>query len=217
MSNKVEVTLLESLNANDSAAVLSLNNNFLALQEAINNTLSRDGSVPNFMNAVLDMNGYRIINTTSPVYDSDFVTLGYLKQQRYDITSYVDRAEAAANNAEAANENVNELATIVSNDVQGIENFIEDFEDRWKWYKFENVEWSGEFVSNADSEVFVYKSTMQFDDVDDIADTIPNVMFDASDVESGNFAPYASTSVDGLTIYTKEPVVDLVIPAILFQ
>lgn len=217
MSNKVEVTLLESINANDSAAVLNINNNFLALQEAINNSVSRNGETPNYMDAVLDMNGYRIINTASPEYDSDFVTLGYLKQQGYDITSYVDRAEAAANRAEAANTNVNELATMVSNDVQGVENYIEDFENKWNWYKLENVEWTGEFVSNPDSDIFVYKSTMQFEDVENIENTIPNVMFSAEDIESEKIAPYSLTSVDGLTIYTKEPIVDLVIPAILFQ
>ena len=217
MSNKVEITLLESINANDSAAVLSINNNFLALRDALNNTLSRDGTSPNYMDDVLDMNSYRIINTAEPTYDSDYVTLGWLKANYGDIASYAERAEAAANSAEAAYSNIRELATIVTNDAQGVIDIINDFESKWDWDKFENVEWSGQFVSNPDSTVHVYKSTMQFPTVSNIANRVPFVMFSSSDIESTEIAPYAETSSDGLTIYTKEPIVDLVIPAIIFQ
>ena len=40
----------------------ALNDNFEALRDAFDNTLSRDGSTPNAMGADFDMNGYRILN-----------------------------------------------------------------------------------------------------------------------------------------------------------
>lgn len=43
----------------------TLNNNFEALNDAFDNTLSRDGSTPNEMNSDLDMNGNAIINVGS--------------------------------------------------------------------------------------------------------------------------------------------------------
>lgn len=42
----------------------ALNANFEAIQEAFENTLSRDGEVPNYMLTPLDMNGYSIVNVS---------------------------------------------------------------------------------------------------------------------------------------------------------
>jgi hypothetical protein len=44
------------------ASNTALNDNFNALRDALLNTLSRDGSTPNAMNADLDMNGNDILN-----------------------------------------------------------------------------------------------------------------------------------------------------------
>jgi hypothetical protein len=44
------------------ASNTALNSNFSALREALLNTLSRDGSTPNAMNADLDLNGNDILN-----------------------------------------------------------------------------------------------------------------------------------------------------------
>ena len=46
----------------DSATDTAVNQNNDTLETAFNNTLSRDGSAPNFMNADLDMNGNDILN-----------------------------------------------------------------------------------------------------------------------------------------------------------
>lgn len=43
----------------------ALNDNFDAIEAAFENTLSRDGDAPNFMQTPLDMNGYAIINVSS--------------------------------------------------------------------------------------------------------------------------------------------------------
>lgn len=52
-----------------------LNENFQAIRDAFNNTLSRDGSTPNAMLAPLDMNSERIINLGAPVNDTDAARL----------------------------------------------------------------------------------------------------------------------------------------------
>jgi len=44
------------------ASNTALNDNFNALRDALLNTVSRDGSTPNAMNADLDMNGNDILN-----------------------------------------------------------------------------------------------------------------------------------------------------------
>lgn len=56
-----------------------INENFTKIVDAINNTLSRDGSVPNNMDALLDMNSNRIVNVADPVDAGDVVTLTYFQ------------------------------------------------------------------------------------------------------------------------------------------
>lgn len=43
----------------------ALNDNFNAIEQALENTLSRDGTSPNFMSTPLDMNGYGVVNAGS--------------------------------------------------------------------------------------------------------------------------------------------------------
>ena len=51
---------------NDTTAVTQTNANYVLMQNAIDNTLSRDGTTPNTMAANLDMGGNRILNLASP-------------------------------------------------------------------------------------------------------------------------------------------------------
>lgn len=60
------------------ASNVLLNSNFDVLETAFENTLSRDGTGPNFMQAQLDLNSNRIINVGSPVAQSDAVRLADL-------------------------------------------------------------------------------------------------------------------------------------------
>ena len=53
----------------------ALNANFDAIETALENTLSRDGSIPNTMDAPLDMDSNRIINLTDGINNQDAVTL----------------------------------------------------------------------------------------------------------------------------------------------
>ena len=68
---------------NETATVNNINNNFAAVEVAVENTLSRDGTAPNSMGADLDLNGHRILNLPTPTAPNDVVrfqdlTLTYL-------------------------------------------------------------------------------------------------------------------------------------------
>lgn len=55
-----------------------LNQNFALIETALENTLSRDGTAPNVMNANFDMNSYRILNLPNAATNGEPVTLGQL-------------------------------------------------------------------------------------------------------------------------------------------
>lgn len=56
---------------NEASAIQTINNNFAAVETAMEKTLSRDGTTPNTMEAVLDMNSNRIINLPYPTASTD--------------------------------------------------------------------------------------------------------------------------------------------------
>lgn len=58
---KITLSTVSELQTFPSAAA-NINSNSATLVTAMDNTLSRDGTSPNQMNASLDMNGYPIIN-----------------------------------------------------------------------------------------------------------------------------------------------------------
>lgn len=63
------------------SASLTVNSNNQKIEEALENTLSRDGTAPNQMEASLDMNSYRIINhpnARGSDYGNDLVTVSDL-------------------------------------------------------------------------------------------------------------------------------------------
>jgi len=67
-----------------------LNENFDEIKESFENTLSRDGSGPNEMLAVLDMNSHRIINTADPINGTDVVNLNTLQDYIGEINGDPD-------------------------------------------------------------------------------------------------------------------------------
>lgn len=69
MAKKPTVTTVSSGYASNT----QLNNNFTALRDAFDNTLSLDGSTPNAMQADLDLNGNALLNVGS--IDADNLTL----------------------------------------------------------------------------------------------------------------------------------------------
>jgi len=62
---KITLTDLANLQ-NENTAVNAINNNNAVLKTAFDNTLSRDGTVPNQMGNILDMNSNQIINLPAP-------------------------------------------------------------------------------------------------------------------------------------------------------
>jgi hypothetical protein len=59
---KVTTTDMTQLTTNESNAMTRINNNLAALETALENTLSRDGTAPNQMEADLDMNSNDLLN-----------------------------------------------------------------------------------------------------------------------------------------------------------
>lgn len=74
---KSQIRKLDSLTHNDSAATKLINDNFKALQQGIEDSLSRTGKTPNFMDKELDMNTRRIINVGDPLLDADAINKRY--------------------------------------------------------------------------------------------------------------------------------------------
>lgn len=101
---KLTLTNPDSL-ANETNFLGIIESNNDAIEAALENTLSRDGTTPNTMGANLDMNSNRIVNlpaasnNTEPVRKAEFDTaVGTLSS---GLQSFVDAAEASAD--EAAN------------------------------------------------------------------------------------------------------------------
>lgn len=59
MTDKITLNNLATF---DNSIIASVNNNNAAITTALDNTLSRDGTSPNQMEADLDMNGHKILN-----------------------------------------------------------------------------------------------------------------------------------------------------------
>lgn len=75
---KTLIRRLDSLTHNDTTATKLINDNFEALQQGIEDALSRSGKTPNYMDAELDMNMRRIINGGYPINNTDMATKEYV-------------------------------------------------------------------------------------------------------------------------------------------
>lgn len=64
--------------SNQSSAREAMNENFDLIEEAFDNTLSRDGTTPNQMEADIDLNGNTLLNVADPVADGDAVNKRYV-------------------------------------------------------------------------------------------------------------------------------------------
>lgn len=86
---------LANLN-NQTSAVTTINNNSTAIETAIENTLSRDGTSPNQMGADLDLNGFDIINVGNLIIDGELI-------EGDVIADYLDFNEASVPSTPGAN------------------------------------------------------------------------------------------------------------------
>ena len=113
--SKVDIKRLDSVTKNDTTATEQINDNFQALQAAIENTVSRDGTVPNYMDADLDLNSYRIINAGDPVGECDVVTLKYFEEKAGGTIEAAAEAKASASKAASSAQS----ALVASNNAIG--------------------------------------------------------------------------------------------------
>lgn len=88
------------------ASVAALNQNFDAIETAIENTLSRDGTTPNVMGANLDMNSHNLLNVGT-INGADVTTIG-------DVQAAVDSATASATAAATSASNAASSASTAS-------------------------------------------------------------------------------------------------------
>lgn len=102
MTNKVELNTLTQVVHKEQAFLTALNENFLRLQQAINDTLSRTGVVPNQMEEVLDMNGKRIINVGAAEEDTDALTREFIQDLIADVEAAVARLTTLVEEAKQA-------------------------------------------------------------------------------------------------------------------
>lgn len=67
-----KLTLSDIANlSNETSAVAAVNANSASIETAIENTLSRDGTGPNQMEAAIDMNSNRVINLPAPISNAE--------------------------------------------------------------------------------------------------------------------------------------------------
>lgn len=104
-----KLTLSDPVNLqNESTFITTIATNNAAIETAMENTLSRDGTTPNTMSASLDMNSNRIINLPAPAADND-------PARRIDVGNAPGFASAAAASATAAATSATNASTSATN------------------------------------------------------------------------------------------------------
>ena len=118
---KVTLTTLTSR----YGSIDALNDNFDAIALALDNTLSRDGSIPNDLEANIDANSYRIINLPTPLTNSEAATKEYVDEVVNILAGYVEEIDIVAANiasvvavagaAPFITSNVEDIVTVANN------------------------------------------------------------------------------------------------------
>lgn len=114
MAKKPTLNDLTSL-TNETSVINTINNNNDAIETAFENTISRDGSTPNTMEADFDMNGNKILNVGDPTSDTDVTT-----------KKYVDERTAATDV-----DLINAAVASTSADRTAVESLYDQFDDRY--------------------------------------------------------------------------------------
>lgn len=97
---QVDIKKLDSLTHNDTAATKLINDNFKAIEKALEDSLSRVSNVPNYMDTDLDMNTKKIINVQDPVEDNDVANKKYIDRTVGNAQEYAREAEVSATKSE---------------------------------------------------------------------------------------------------------------------
>lgn len=148
---KVNILRLDSTTENDTAATLNINTNFENIQRALENTLSRDGTVPNYMDADLDMNSYKIINAGKAVDDHDVVNYKQFKDEIGEATVAASSAAASAAQAASSAQSALVSSTNAISSIRGAENVL--------GYTQNLLTETQEYVNNAKTDIAETAST----------------------------------------------------------
>lgn len=81
----------------------ALNANFDAIEEAFENTVSRDGTGPNTLLADLDANGQRIINLPTPINNHEAASKAYVDGVTAILQQYLDEVQIVSDNIDSVN------------------------------------------------------------------------------------------------------------------
>lgn len=107
---KLTLTDLANLE-NQSTAIATINANNTLVENALELTLSRDGTTPNTMVTDLDMNSNQILNLPSPVDPNDPITLSFAATNYGDALGYSTAAAASATAASTSASGASTSAT----------------------------------------------------------------------------------------------------------
>lgn len=186
---KVAIRTLDSVTNNDTTATQLINENFQALQTAIENTISRDGTTPNFMDANLDLNSYKIINAGTPTNNTDVITKEYFDQNIGDAAGYAEAAEQSANRAATSAQvaqGYSNAAAGAADVAQNARDFIESDPG------FQTV--SEDLLLGEDSEI--RKANANKTNIDTVAGSITNVNTVGNDIANVNSVANNLTNID---------------------
>ena len=86
---KLTLTDIANISGAESTAIANINANSAAIETALENTLSRDGTSPNQMNADLDMNDFEILNVATPTSATSAVNRQYVEDYFGDAEAVV--------------------------------------------------------------------------------------------------------------------------------
>lgn len=123
---KTSIRKLDSVTHNDTAATKLINDNFEALQQGVEDAISRSGKTPNFMNAELDMNTRRIINCGDPVDDNDVVTVKWFKDTIVNIDAIENKIDQEVIDRTNADTALSNSISAETNRAQSVEGNLSD-------------------------------------------------------------------------------------------
>lgn len=121
---KVTLTTLTSR----YGSIDALNANFDALADAIENSLSRDGTGPNALEADVDANSYRIINLPMPTANSDAASKAYVDLSTGSLQDYLEEITIVADSITDVVSVADNIALLsgLADDLNDVANNIEE-------------------------------------------------------------------------------------------
>lgn len=188
---KVDIRRLDSVTTNDTTATQLINENFEALQEAIENTISRDGTTPNFMDADLDLNSYKIINAGTPTNNTDVITKEYFDEYVGDAASFAEDAEASANRAATSAQAAQGYSTAASG-AADVAQRARDFIESDPGF----VAVSTDLLLGEDGSI--KKTSEDLTNIDTVAGSIVNVNAVGTDIANVNAVADDLTNIDNI-------------------